>query len=211
MADALPNGGTNEREVIDPVVHLPVKIHDNTQEELEQIKPFSFSTENLTSQDHDSQAKSVLTDVMANVVRKEEESDWWKQSEAEAHEKTKMQVAFIAALAAGWGGSSSMIIGWLYKIAMGRSPRNFAWTDIILGTSLCCFSVVTAGCVLFFGLSKSENPKAKKAKQEAKEGAEDANTTSDEVHHFMSYTIPNTDYFVHSSTINQTLQSPPRG
>ncbi|KAK0241628.1 hypothetical protein EDD85DRAFT_902134 [Armillaria nabsnona] len=126
-----------EREVTDPVTHLPLLIHDNTSLELHQVSyPSSDSP----------------AGQMDAVVRDELQHRRWQYSDSQGKRKSR---AFItSAVAAGAGGAASLALSWMFRTFVSSSEI----LNLVLGGAACCvMGLVAGGAVLHYG-EQDEQP-----------------------------------------------------
>jgi hypothetical protein len=135
MESQPPTPGSS-RELIDPITHEHVVIHDNTSQELDDVLPdFDRAEETMASD-------NVVYSSMETVVRQEAGSSWWKDHDSN---KLRMQVALLVALAAAFGSSGSFILLWVLNgFHLGPVSWNFIFASALF--SLPC---VAATCFLY--------------------------------------------------------------
>lgn len=121
--EAQHDSKSNEREVTDPVTHLPLMIHDNTSVELAQIP---------SSEPGDTNERQNITKVsnerhagMENLIREEMTKGWWNDPE-ENEGRRRIECAIVAAVAAGIGGTGTLAISWI----MGGSKTG--WCNLLV-------------------------------------------------------------------------------
>ncbi|KAK0461108.1 uncharacterized protein EV420DRAFT_1619590 [Desarmillaria tabescens] len=125
-----------EREVTDPVTHLPLLIHDNTSFELHQV---SYPSSNSP------------VGQMDAVVRNELRHRRWQYSDSQG--KRKSRAFMTSAVAAGAGGAASLALSWIFRTFVSSSEV----LNLVLGGATCCvIGLVAGGAVLHYGGQEEE-------------------------------------------------------
>lgn len=134
----------NEREVIDPITHLPLTIHDDTSAELSRIPsstpPPETSQENQSNERHN----------FVNLMRTDSRSQWLETFE-EKQGKRRVDYAILTAVVAAAGGMTNLILS---SVILG----NGSWPSLFVGSLMSCLVAVLAAVVVFFFLGPSQNP-----------------------------------------------------
>lgn len=151
-----PNGApnsspksNNEREVLDPITHLRLVIHDITDVELNQIPPpLSTSEERkreraLSSQKVAGEETSRHHYEMENIMREVTQRGWWHDPGVDVN-LARMQVAIVAGVTAGISSISGLFLWWFLGLFMGRSKR-FGWLDLFILPLGCCLLAFFVG------------------------------------------------------------------
>ncbi|KAK0212683.1 hypothetical protein DFS33DRAFT_1391528 [Desarmillaria ectypa] len=127
-----------EREVTDPVTHLPLLIHDNTSFELCQVSYRSINSP---------------ADQMDAVLRDELRHRRWQYSDSQGKRKSR---AFVTgAVAAGAGGAASLALSWMFRTFVSSSEV----LNLVLGGATCCvMGLVAGGAVLHYGGQEEQPP-----------------------------------------------------
>ncbi|KAI5788385.1 hypothetical protein EDC01DRAFT_659889 [Geopyxis carbonaria] len=168
-----------ERQVTDPVTHLPVTLHDNTSTELERIPPPPADPqeqpddESLRIKDNEQRHADMQT-----LVDEETKKTWVDKEETER--RAAVQAATVTAVATAFGTCMGMT--W----AMGIAKKNgiaFGWIDMFVGMAGCgVLGIAVAGIVYMMMLprhmedtnrqeevqQKTTSPKASSSKQKHK-------------------------------------------
>ena len=145
-SEASTSSSGNEREVTDPVTHLPLNIHDQTRVQLERIPPpfddlSQYDQKNL--QEVLAQASSGRHMAMEDLIRDEINKGWWEDPE-KRKSKQRIRLALVAAAASAAGGASSLLT---YTVV--RRLTNSGWLGFLLSVVTSCLSPVAAmACVL---------------------------------------------------------------
>ncbi|TFK33962.1 hypothetical protein BDQ12DRAFT_690365 [Crucibulum laeve] len=181
----VPSGGKdNEREVTDPVTHLPLTIHDVTDVELEQIPPpdeleFGSITEKKPKKQDEQKMKEESNQRHVGVEKTLHDvthRGWWRDPAGD-QDRARIQTAFVAAGASGVGAFGAWVVWWLAeKLTGGRRGNGSTtlWTllDIFLVPFGCS---VLAICVGMAALSfKLVQPEAKTQEGEDRKRADHA-------------------------------------
>ncbi|KAL1673301.1 hypothetical protein EV122DRAFT_270696 [Schizophyllum commune] len=145
-SEASTSSSGNEREVTDPVTHLPLNIHDQTRVQLERIPP---PVDDLSQYDQKNlrevlaQASSGRHMAMEDLIRDEINKGWWEDPE-KRKSKQRIRLALVAAAASAAGGASSLLT---YTVV--RRLTNSGWLGFLLSVVTSCLSPVAAiACVL---------------------------------------------------------------
>lgn len=149
-------GGNNEREVTDPITHLPIMIHDNTSVELEQIPPHPSREKDPEGQHPGSEQGSKQQHAaMEQVVTDETHRGRWSNP-GDAENKMKTRAAFIAAVSASVGSTGGLVLLWLWSKFVGRS--TFGLFELFIGIVGCSVLAIGVGaCVAAFGVSDASD------------------------------------------------------
>ncbi|GLB34002.1 putative protein kinase C conserved region 2 (CalB) [Lyophyllum shimeji] len=167
----------NEREVTDPVTHLPVVIHDHSSGELEQIPAHPSVFQDVYSQGRhgeDAVAASHRQHLELERILNEEihRVRWLEASDVES--RTKIRTAVIATCAAAIGGSGGLIFLWVWSKLLGR--KVFGSVELLFGTSGSLLVALGVGaCVLFYPSTPLESTKVarRKTPREGEKGVKD--------------------------------------
>lgn len=143
----------HEREVTDPVTHLPLTIHDHVSVELEQIPPHPSKSQDKHSPKHHEENEAADSNkrhaTMERVVDNETHRGWWNEP-GDVESRRKIRDAITAAGAAAIGGPGGLMLLWFWSKLLGRS--SFGWVELFFGTLSCLVTAVAVGgCVLFLG------------------------------------------------------------
>lgn len=145
-SSASSSGKQREREVTDPVTHLPLTIHDNTSVELEQIpprEPASFKPEISEKKDDSNERHAAMESLVHDVIH--QGPGWWKDPR-EDENKRRVQTALVAGVATGVGGIGSF---GLFSL-LGRGGAKFEWSILFMGSLGCLvMALATTAFVLF--------------------------------------------------------------
>lgn len=127
--DVLPEVGVDEREVTDPVTHLPITIHDATDVELECIPP-PPSTPQLQPEEEDAQKldSDKRHKAMEDLVEKETDGRWVDTDERER------KTAFVAGAVATFG---ALVLFACTLAAAGRQGIWFGFVEVTIGVFGC--------------------------------------------------------------------------
>lgn len=162
---------TNEREVTDPITHLPLTIHDTDAVELEKIPPppTAIQEKKLDAQrgsnsKEDTNARHV---DMESVVREVLDANWWEDPIGDQR-RARIQISLVAAGTATVG-AFSMVVLWSYfgSPVGGQGSGVSLWSFISL-LILCCalgLLVGLAGMSLRFLQNRTEYPDDRKPKE----------------------------------------------
>lgn len=131
----------NSREVIDPVSHLPIHIHDATFDELDNIQAL-----NLSDKDVD---PIEFRNAMLRVVRQEKSDHRWAN---DGQERRRLTNVLRAAAASSVGTLASLTLLWK-QLGLDSSVSS------ILCTLAACSggSLIAAGTVLALTAQQHEN------------------------------------------------------
>ncbi|EEB90319.1 hypothetical protein MPER_11488, partial [Moniliophthora perniciosa FA553] len=166
--DKAKDSKQNEREVTDPVTHLPIKIHDATSVELEQIPPPS-SSEAKAAEDKQEDTQQHH-DGMEDVVKEEMSKGWWEDVITERRKRT--QVAVVAAAGAAVGGILSLLLSRLLGSLFGVTG-GFIWTDLLIGSvGSLALALGIGGTVFYWG--QYEKPKDKLTPRKKEQSIEES-------------------------------------
>ncbi|KAG6871564.1 hypothetical protein C0995_003051, partial [Termitomyces sp. Mi166 len=147
----------NEREVTDPVTHLPLLVHDHADEELDEIPSHPTKAQDKLSPEHHeehNQLNSNERHVSLERVLEEElrRGRWCLPGDSEVESKTKIQTAIVATLVTAVGGPAGLVALWVWSKFLGRP--GFGILELFAGV---CGSLVLAlivgACVLFLPFS----------------------------------------------------------
>ncbi|RDB18391.1 hypothetical protein Hypma_000357 [Hypsizygus marmoreus] len=141
----------NEREVTDPITHLPLVIHDHLSVEIEQIPVHPANGEDKDSPSHHEENEEGVFKqrhvTMEEMVDHETHRPRW-HSDNEG--KMKIRLAIIAAGAAALGGPVGLLLLWFWSKLLGRS--SFGWVELLFGTvGSLGIAVGVGACVIHFG------------------------------------------------------------
>lgn len=168
MAEPNSTGHTeenrNQREVTDPITHLPLLIHDHVSIELEQIPPHPAKSQDKHSPEHHEDNEKADSnerhETMERMVDEETDRGWWDQP-GDVESRAKIRGAIVAAGAVAIGGPGGLFLLWTWSKIVGRS--SFGWFELIFGTLGCFVMALGVGmCVLFFGSSNARPDKLTK-------------------------------------------------
>ncbi|KAJ8072423.1 hypothetical protein PM082_015982 [Marasmius tenuissimus] len=152
----------DERTVTDPVTHQPISIHDNTSVELERIPPSSLSR----GEDEPQDAKDPR-DGMEKAVDRELGKGWWEDSVG-TERRLRTQAAVLAAVAAGIGGSMTLVISQLLSRSFGGGGSS-VWADLFVGTiGSTVMALALGGGIFFYG--QREQKKGQEEKKKSQDG-----------------------------------------
>lgn len=152
MPNSKGNPEFNEREVTDPVTHLPILIHDSTSVELENIPPHPskakdpFSTSESPSKRQETSEKRH--EGVEQLVHAETQG-WW-EDKGDKGTREKIDAAMVAVAAALLGGTGSMLA--LSFLSAFFPEFSVGWIQWLLGF-LGCIVLSLGACFLFFGNS----------------------------------------------------------
>ncbi|TRM62429.1 hypothetical protein BD626DRAFT_499201 [Schizophyllum amplum] len=157
-SQASTSSSGNEREVTDPVTHLPLNIHDQTRVQLEQIPPpldqfAQYDQKNLQQmlaqydqknlQQMLAQASAGRHMAMEELIRDEIGKGWWEDP-SKRKSKQRIRLALVAAAASAAGGASSLLTYTIVRRLSGSS-----WLGMLISIIASCISPVAAiACVL---------------------------------------------------------------
>lgn len=135
----------NQREVTDPVTHIPITIHDATDTELERIPP-PPATPQLQPEDEGERKEDSdqRHDEMNTLVEHETDGRWVDVEERE--QKSRLRSALVAG-AAGAAAAAAMFI-WAVLVVRGSSRGMFI-VHCTLATVACVLLGAGAGRVVW--------------------------------------------------------------
>lgn len=140
----------NERQVLDPITHLPLTIHDVTDVELEQIPlPLSTSedrrraTASASQRRRDVARSNLEHHEMEQLVNEVTHKGWWHDPGADP-DHTRMQAAVVAGAASGIGAMTVSILWWFFGLFVGHS-KGFGWLGLLALPLGCCFLALLVG------------------------------------------------------------------
>ncbi len=145
----LPHKGSKEREVLDPITHLPLVIHDITDVELDQIPPPLSSSEERKRERALAPQKAAREETnrhhyeMEHIMREVTQKGWWNDPGADK-DRARMQAAIVAGAAAGISSVGGVILWWIFGLFVGRSGR-FGLLDMLIVPFGCCLLAVLVG------------------------------------------------------------------
>ncbi|TFK23531.1 hypothetical protein FA15DRAFT_705421 [Coprinopsis marcescibilis] len=147
----------NEREVADPITHLPIRIHDATDIELEKIPPPTSTADakkGKTDPNHPRRPARAASnvDLMDELMREE---FWWKDPVGDQR-KARLQTALVAAAVAGLVPFAFYLVYGFFRVLFGGGPSLFTTTLVLIGCLLLSTVVAVAG--LSFHLFQEEIP-----------------------------------------------------
>ncbi|KAH9481678.1 Meiotically up-regulated gene 190 protein [Psilocybe cubensis] len=134
----------NEKEVTDPVTHLPLTIHDADTVELERIPPPPTATEEKRIREErgaDSQEETnARHSDMERVVDEVVHQAWWEDPIGDTR-RARIQTSAVAAVAASLGAFSMLILWSVFARVLGRkqSGSGLGWMGFFLAPFVCCF------------------------------------------------------------------------
>ncbi|KAL0568797.1 hypothetical protein V5O48_013180 [Marasmius crinis-equi] len=134
---------TSQRTVTDPVTHLPIEIHDNTTVELERIPPSDVSK----GKDKHKKSDEKQADVQTSVEEEVSKGRWDDKAVSEARLRT--QAAVLAAVAAGAGGTLSLLLSQFLSRATGAGGSSI-WADLLIGSIGSALLGLGAGAFVFY-------------------------------------------------------------
>ncbi|KAF5349112.1 hypothetical protein D9756_009453 [Leucocoprinus leucothites] len=154
----MPSHRNNEREVIDPITHLPLIIHDITDVELEQIPPPLSTAEERqrasapVTHQHAYGFESPRTvetnlnhDKTSRLVYDLTHKGWWTDPGVDL-ERFRVQAAVVAGGAAGFGATVGLFSWWIVGFFFSR--RNFTIVDLFILSLGCCFLGLAVGVAI---------------------------------------------------------------
>ncbi|KAK7050938.1 hypothetical protein VNI00_005050 [Paramarasmius palmivorus] len=160
--DKAKSSKPNEREVTDPVTHLPVTIHDTTSVELEQIPPPSTSEAKNTKDDQGGTQEHH--DGMEDVMEEELNKGWWEDVNTEKRKRT--QAAVLVAGSAAIGGTLSLSVSRLLGGLFGATG-GLIWTDLLIGSvGSVALGLGLGGLVFYWGQYEKQEGTLKPQKKE---------------------------------------------
>ncbi|KAG6844863.1 hypothetical protein H0H87_002986 [Tephrocybe sp. NHM501043] len=147
----------NEREVTDPVTHLPLTVHDHVSGELDDLLPrlseeqdqLSPDQRNEDEKDDSKQHHVGLEHIIGEELRRRR---WQLPGDSDVQSRTKIETAIVAACATAAVGPLGLIGLWAWSKIFGRS--GFGWFELLSGTIGCLVLALCVGaCVLFVPFS----------------------------------------------------------
>ncbi|EFI28597.1 meiotically up-regulated 190 protein [Coprinopsis cinerea okayama7 len=148
-----------DREVTDPVTHLPVRIHDATDVELERIPPPPSLTEDRKEkQRRDIRLPRLEEKTLGDIVNEMTENDnfWWDDPLGDQN-RTRVQTAIIAAAAAGFGGLAGLFVYRFLGLLFGHAGFLVHTFSAIVGSTL--LAVAVGCCALSFHTLQDKKPR----------------------------------------------------
>lgn len=133
-----------EREVLDPVVHRPVRIHDRTAAELDEITPLNLP--------ESSSSLPLYGAIMDKVVSDEAESSEWK---FESKRKAHLSATFTSALSSMFGATAGMAALWGCQRAM--SSHSALVNALVILPSLAVGASTAAAASLYLSGSPPQD------------------------------------------------------
>ncbi|KAF8199670.1 meiotically up-regulated 190 protein [Pholiota molesta] len=131
----------NEREVTDPITHLPLTIHDTDAVELERIPPPPTATQEKkldaqrgSNSKEDTNARHV---DMESVVRQVLDANWWEDPIGDQR-RARIQISLVAAGAATVGAFSMVVLWSSFGSAFGGQGSGVSLWSFISMLVLCC-------------------------------------------------------------------------
>ncbi|KAG6895298.1 hypothetical protein C0992_002079, partial [Termitomyces sp. T32_za158] len=146
----------NEREVTDPVTHLPVVVHDHADEELDQIPAHpGKALDELSPEHHREHNQADVSSILSleRVLEEELQRGRWRlPGDSEVKSKTKIQTAIVATLVTVSGGPAGLVALWVWSKFLGRP--GFGMLELFAGVCGSLVLVVLVGaCALFLPFS----------------------------------------------------------
>ncbi|KAG6827444.1 hypothetical protein H0H92_011741 [Tricholoma furcatifolium] len=150
----------NEREVTDPVTHLPLIVHDHSSGDLEEIPGHLLpSQSSLSSKSSDGLQRGADDSngdhrTLSRLLREELQSSRWRlPGDTEMESRTKIQTAVVASCVTVVVGPAGLFLLWVWSFVAGRGSVGLI--ELLIGI-LGCFmlALVVGGCVLFLPFSK---------------------------------------------------------
>ncbi|KAG6852925.1 hypothetical protein C0991_008132 [Blastosporella zonata] len=139
----------NEREVTDPVTHLPLVVHDHVSGELDDIPPHPTKAQDLSLDEHSNQRHSTLERVLEEELLRKR---WRLPGDSEVESRTKVHTAIVAACATAVAGPLGLVGLWIWSKILGRV--GFGWVELLFGTFGCLVLALGIGaCVLLVPVS----------------------------------------------------------
>ncbi|CAA7266908.1 unnamed protein product [Cyclocybe aegerita] len=147
--------GENEREVTDPITHLPLTIHDIDNVELERIPPAPPDAElrNIREQRGADTAEETNRHHwgMEDVIWEALEGNWWEDPIGDQR-MARIQTSVVAAAAAASGGLCGFIFWSTLGNLFGTKGYGMGWLGYILAPVACClFGFGVGAAALLFG------------------------------------------------------------
>ncbi|KAG5722012.1 Meiotically up-regulated gene 190 protein [Termitomyces sp. T112] len=145
----------NEREVTDPVTHLPLVVHDHV--ELDEVPSHPTKTQDGLSPEHHNEHSPVDSHVrhvsLERVLDEELRRGRWRlPGDSEVESKTKIQTAIVATIVTAAGGPAGLVALWVWSKFLGRP--GFGMLELFAGVSGSLVLALMVGiCVLFLPLS----------------------------------------------------------
>ena len=131
----------NEREVTDPVTHLPLIIHDRDAAELERIPPpLSSSEKKKANEVHGTNSQedsNVRHSGVETLVRETLDRNWWEDPTG-SQRKTKIHIGFLMAAAASLGAFGSPFLWSAVSKFFGTHGSISSWTGLLLLPFVSC-------------------------------------------------------------------------
>lgn len=138
----------NEREVTDPVTHLPLIIHDGDAAELERIPPPLSSLEAKKAEEdrgaHSQEDSNARHNDVETVVRETLHRNWWEDPIGDQR-KTKIQIGLFAAVAASLGAFGALFMWSAVSKIFGTHGSISSWLGLLLLPFVCCSLGVLVG------------------------------------------------------------------
>lgn len=143
---------SNEREVTDPITHLPIQIHDSTSIELEQIPPPNSDSKATEGMDK-KQVNNQRHVGMEQVVRDEMTKGRWEEVDSD-----RTRLAVVAAVSVSIGGYSTLILSKIFGRLFGSGGSESSGVVDFLIASVGCtlLAVAAASIVLYHDTTKEE-------------------------------------------------------
>ncbi len=138
----------NEREVTDPVTHLPLIIHDGDAAELERIPPPLDSSETKKANEvrgaNSQEDSNVRHSDVETVVRETLHRNWWEDPIGNQR-KTKIHIGLLMAAAASLGAFGSLFLWLAVPKLFGIHGSITSWTGLLLLPFVSCTLGVLVG------------------------------------------------------------------
>ncbi|KDR78890.1 hypothetical protein GALMADRAFT_244535 [Galerina marginata CBS 339.88] len=157
------HGKNNEREVTDPITHLPLTIHDADAVELQRIPPPLTASEEKKHREKDGgetkQATNARHAGMEDMVRETLHGKWWEDPIGDQR-KTRIQTSVVAAGAATVGTLGALVLWSFFSAVLGNGGKaGLGWVGIFLAPFACCLLGLGVGAAgLSLGVYQHSQP-----------------------------------------------------